>query len=137
MAHAGPAPAASLEVEARSIARRVRRGTIAWFCLITALLLGSGGYSFYRLRETILTLTDQKVDAIGDNLVSQLKISDAIYRRMSFGGASFLQSDYLELGEPELVQGSIDLAGRRLPDLRFGGQRCTNREDLLRGVVEK
>ena len=137
MAHSGPAPAASLEVEARSIARRVRRGTIAWFCLITALLLGSGGYSFYRLRQTILTLTDQKVEAIGNNLVSQLKISDAIYRRMSFGGASFLQSDYLALGEPELAQQFVDLNGQQLPDLRFGGQLLTNRQDLLKGVVEK
>ena len=137
MAHTGPAPAASLEVEARSIARRVRRGAIAWFCLITALLLGSGGYSFYRLRQTILTLTDQKVEAIGNNLISQLKISDAIYRRMSLGGARFLESDYLALGEPELLSVSLDRSGQPLPGLRFGGQLLTDRKDLLEDVVAK
>ena len=137
MAHTGPAPAASLEVEARSIARRVRRGAIAWFCLITALLLGSGGYSFYRLRQTILTLTDQKVEAIGNNLISQLKISDAIYRRMSLGGARFLESDYLALGDPELLPVSVARSGQPLPGLRFGGQLLTDRKDLLENVVAK
>ncbi len=137
MTHAGPAPAAALEVEARSIARRVRRGALAWFCLITALLLGSGAYSFYRLRQTILTLTDQKVEAIGNNLISQLKISDAIYRRMSHSGARFLESDYLALGEPELMPVSVDASALQLPELHFGGQSLTDRKDLLESVVGK
>ena len=132
MAESGPAAAVSLEVEARSIARRVRRGALAWFVLITALLLGAGGLSFYRLRHTILVLTDQKVEAIGNNLVSQLTISDAIYRRMSLGGARVLEADYLALGSPVLVSG-----GQDLPDLRFGRQWLTDRPDLLEGVINK
>ena len=132
MVESGPAAAVSLEVEARSIARRVRRGALAWFVLITALLLGAGGLSFYRLRHTILVLTDQKVEAIGNNLVSQLKISDAIYRRMSLGGARVLEADYLALGSPVLVSG-----GQDLPDLRFGRQWLTDRPDLLEGVINK
>jgi signal transduction histidine kinase/DNA-binding response OmpR family regulator len=137
MAASGSAQAVSLEVEARSITRRVRRGALAWFLLITALLLGAGGYSFYRLRQTILVLTDQKVEAIGNNLVSQLKITDAIYRRMSLGGARVLQSDYLALGEPLLMPGTVTVGGRQLPDLRFGGQSLTDRRDLLEGVLSK
>lgn len=127
----------SLEAEARSITRRVRRGALAWFILITALLLGAGGYSFYRLRQTILVLTDEKVEAIGNNLVSQLKITDAIYRRMSLGGARVLQADYLALGEPRLMPGSVTIGGQQLPDLRFGGQSLTDRPDLLEGVLSK
>ena len=137
MAASGPAFPLSLEAEARSIARRVRRGALAWFFLITALLLGAGGYSFYRLRQTILILTDQKVEAIGNNLVSQLKISDAIYRRMSLGGARVLQADYLALGEPQLMPRTVTVDGRQLPDLRFGEQLLTDRADLLEGVVSK
>ena len=127
----------SLEAEARSITRRVRRSALAWFILITALLLGAGGYSFYRLRQTILVLTDEKVEAIGNNLVSQLKITDAIYRRMSLGGARVLQADYLALGEPRLMPGSVTIGGQQLPDLRFGGQSLTDRPDLLEGVLSK
>ena len=134
MAEPDPAAVVSLEVEARSIARRVRRGALAWFVLITALLLGAGGLSFYRLRHTILVLTDQKVEAIGNNLVSQLKISDAIYRRMSLGGARVLEADYLALGQPRLVP---DPGGPGLPDLRFGEQLLTDRPDLLEGVTNK
>ena len=128
---------APLDVEARSIARSVRRRAIAWFALITTLLIGSGVYSLVRLRQTILVLTEQKVQSIGNSLVSQLKISDAIYRRMSLGGARFLQASYLELGLPALGPGSVTVAGEQLPDLRFGSASVVHHRQKLKAVIDK
>ena len=126
-----------LEVEARAITRSVRRGTLFWLALITVLLLGSGAYSWLRLRQTILILTDQKVETIGKTLVSQLRISDTIYRRMSMGGAQVLESYYLAWGMPTRGPGVVRLAGRQFPDLRFGGRSVLSSEQPIHSLVGK
>ena len=127
----------ALELEARSITRRVRRGTVGLLVLITTLLLGSATYSWIRLRQTIVTVTDQKVDAIGDTLVSQLNISDRIYRRMASGGAQVLKSYYLEWGAPTLGPGSYNLSGREVTDLRFGGRSVLSSDTPIMSTTEK
>lgn len=127
----------ALELEARSITRRVRRGTVGLLVLITTLLLGSATYSWIRLRQTIVTVTDQKVDAIGDTLVSQLNISDRIYRRMASGGTQVLKSYYLEWGAPTLGPGSYNLFGREVTDLRFGGRSVLSSDTPVVSTTEK
>ena len=127
----------ALDVEARSITRRVRRGTVGLLVLITTLLLGSATYSWIRLRQAIVTVTDQKVDAIGDTLVSQLNISDGIYRRMASGGAEVLESYYLEWGDPALGPDSTNLSGRQVTDLRFGGRSVLSSNQPLLSTIEK
>ena len=127
----------ALELEARSITPRVRRGTVGLLVLITTLLLGSATYSWIRLRQAIVTVTDQKVDAIGDTLVSQLNISDRIYRRMASGGAQVLKSYYLEWGPPTLGPGSYNLSGREVTDLRFGGRSVLSSDTPIISTTEK
>lgn len=127
----------ALEVEALAITRRVRRGTLGLLVLITSLLLGSATYSWVRLRAAIVTVTDQKVDAIGDALVSQLNISDQIYRRLASSGAQVLKSYYLQWGEPTLGPGSHELLGRQVTDLRFGGRSVLSDNKPLVSTIDK
>jgi signal transduction histidine kinase/CheY-like chemotaxis protein len=123
--------------QASAIERRVRRVTLAWFAVVSTLLVGSGVYSLLRLREAVDGFTSRHVSTVSDNLDNQLSITDAIYRRLALAGTRVLAADFLALGPPSLGPQPIVEAGQRLPDLRFGATPVSARADLVAAVSEQ
>jgi signal transduction histidine kinase/CheY-like chemotaxis protein len=133
----GAAGSSPLGHQASAIERRVRRVTLAWFAVVSTLLVGSGVYSLLRLREAVDGFTSHQVTTVTDNLDNQLRITDAIYRRLALAGARVLAADFLALGPPSLERQPSVVAGQRLPDLRFGSTPVNERADLVTAVSEQ
>ncbi|NDG74437.1 MAG: response regulator [Synechococcaceae bacterium WB8_1B_136] len=127
----------ALGPQASAIERRVRRVTLVWFAVVSTLLVGSGVYSLVRLRQEVDRFTNHHVSSITENLDSQLRITDAIYRRLALAGARVLAANFLSLGVPSLGPQPIEVAGERLPNLRFGATSVTQRGDLVVSVSEQ
>ncbi len=127
----------SLGDEARAIERRVRRGTLLWFIVVAALLVGSSVFSLVRLRATVNQFSRERVRVVTDNLEDQLTITDTIYRRLALAGVRVLASDLLELGVPNVGPGALRVAGEELPNLRFGATSATQTATLVRSVADQ
>ncbi len=133
----GVSAAPSLGDEARAIERRVRRGTIIWFAAVATLLVGSSVFSLVRLRQAVEQVARNRVQVVNENLEDQLTITDTIYRRLALAGVRVLASDLLELGMPNVAPGSVRVAGKELPNLRFGATSAAQTEPLVRAVSDQ
>ncbi len=135
-----PAPAArvldGLGVDARSIERRVLRGTLIWFGVVAGLLVGTTVFSVLQLRSTVQAFAAEKVKAVGDNLASQLLVTDTIYRQLTHAALRVLQVDTLALGPPSFGPGRR-LGSAQLPELRFGTTAIDARSGYVDAVVER
>ena len=134
-----PANLASAEIslgeEARAIERRVRRNTLVWFGVVSTLLVGSSVFSLVRLRSTVARYTTERVRVVTQNLEEQLAITDVIYRRLTLAGARVLNAELLSYGSPNLGPGEAWVAGRQVPNLRFGQVAVVDRPDIVRAVA--
>ena len=125
----------SLGEEARAIERRVRRNTLVWFGVVTTLLVGSSIFSLVRLRAEVANYANERVEVVTQNLVDQLAIADAVYRRLALAGVRVLESELLELGAPNVAPGEVTVGGQCLPNLRFGNVSLLDRAQIVRDVA--
>ena len=110
------------DFDPKAIERQVQRKTLAWFFLVAAMLIGAGGYSFLRLRNTIETYANQRIEGVTDRLHDILQITDTTYRTLVEAAINVLQDESLGLGAPRLADGSSVVlpSGQRVPRLLFG-----------------
>ena len=111
---------AELDFDPKGIERRVQRTTLAWFLLVSTLLIGAGVFSFWRLRGTIESYVNERVLGVSNNLHDKLQITDSIYRRLAAAAVNVLENESLRLGEPRLGPGTVVLGDQILPRLMFG-----------------
>ena len=124
-------------VDARAIERRVRRGTLIWFGLVSGLLVGTAVFSLLQLRGTVQTFAAERVKAVGDNLASQLQVTDTIYRQLTRAALRVLQADTLRLGEPSLGPGLTRVGVELVSPLRFGDTVLNGSSRIVDAVVER
>lgn len=127
----------ALGVDARAIERRVLRGTLIWFAVVAGLLVGTAVFSLLQLRSTVQTFAAQKAKAVGDNLASQLQVTDTIYRQLTHAALRVLQADTLALGPASLGPGSQRVGAERVPRLRFGSTAIDAGNGIVDAVVER
>ena len=123
-------------VNARAIERQVRRQTVGWFLVVSALLVGASVYSLTQLRSTIQGFAAERSMAVVSSVRSQMKVMDSIYRELVLAALRVLKADTLEMGAPSLGP-PVPLAGRTVADLRFGGTSMTGRDAVVDGVVRR
>jgi len=127
----------ALGVDARAIERRVLRGTLIWFGVVAGLLVGTAVFSMLQLRSTVQTFAAQRVKAVGDNLASQLLVTDTIYRQLTRAALRVLQADSLSLGEPSLGPGRRRIGAELVPELRFGETTLDGTSGIVDAVVAR
>ena len=127
----------ALGVDARAIERRVRRGTLIWFGVVSGLLVGTSVFSMLQLRGTVQTFAAERVKAAADNLASQLQVTDTIYRQLTRAALRVLQSDTLRLGEPSLGPGLTRAGVEQVSPLRFGNTVINGSSRVVDAVVER
>ena len=111
------------DFDPKAIERKVQRKTLAWFFLVAAMLIGAGGFSFLRLRSTIETYANQRIEGVTDRLHDILQITDTTYRTLVEAAINVLQDESLDLGAPRLADGGSSVVlpgGQRVPRLLFG-----------------
>lgn len=125
-----------MTVDARAIERSVRRQTVGWFVVVSALLVGATAYSLMQLRSTIEGFARERSEAVVASVKGQLQVADTIYRELVLAGLRVLKDDALQLGPPSLGP-PIQLDGQTVPDLRFGTTSVTGRLELVDRVVRR
>ena len=126
-----------MAVDARGIERRVRRGTWLWFAVVSSLLLGASGFSLFQLHSTIQSFASERAEAVGQSLMSQLQVTDTIYRQLTLAAMRVLQADCLELGPPSIGEQPLRLQGQLVPQLRFGSTPIGPESSLVDQVVRR
>jgi signal transduction histidine kinase/DNA-binding response OmpR family regulator len=121
-------------VDARAIRWRVRRFTLAWYLVVTGLLLGAAGITFWRLQWTIQEFAGQRVTMVRENLGKQLKITDETYRKLALAAMRVLKADFQALGAARLGSGSVRSGDQTVPDLRFGASPVADQAALVEEV---
>ncbi|WP_411870577.1 response regulator [Vulcanococcus limneticus] len=127
----------ALGVDARAIERRVLRGTLIWFGVVAGLLVGTAVFSMLQLRSTVQAFAAQRVKAVGDNLASQLLVTDTIYRQLTRAALRVLQADTLSLGEPSLGPARRRIGAELVPELRFGETTLDGTSGIVDTVVAR
>ena len=123
-----------LQEECRAIERRVRRGTLLWFGLVAALLVGSSVFSFIRLRQTVTHYARDRASVITRNLLDQFTITDQIYRDYVSASVRELAADLEALGNPSLASSTVRVGNQTVPDLLFGRASALKQADLVRSL---
>ena len=126
-----------VDVDVKGIERRVRRGTFLWFAVVSSLLLGASGFSLVQLRNTIQAFAAQRAEAVGESLLSQLQVTDTIYRHLTLAAMRVLQAECLELGPPSIGDQPLQLQGQLVPQLRFGKSPIGPETPLVDRVVKR
>jgi len=126
----------ALDPELKTIARKVWRGTLFWFVLVTTLLVGSSVFSVFRLRQAVATYAEDWVTVITDSLEQQLQITDALYRRLAMASVRVLQSKLVAFGAPNVSAMPIRVAGQWLPGLSFGSTSISSMGAVLDSVTK-
>ncbi len=127
----------ALGVDARAIERRVLRGTLIWFGVVAGMLVGTAVFSLLQLRSTVQHFAALRVKTEGDNLVSQLQVTDTIYRQLTHAALRVLQADTLALGPAGLGPGSQRVGAERVPRLRFGSTDIDASTGIVDAVVAR
>jgi signal transduction histidine kinase/DNA-binding response OmpR family regulator len=127
-------PAAHQGLDAKAIQRRVQRTTLAWFVLVSALLVGAGSFSFLRLRGTIEDYVKDQALGASDNLYAKLQITDTIFRKLVTAAANVLENESLEYGLPQIAPGEISVRGQKLPILMFGSMDVASHPEIVADV---
>ena len=127
----------AVDVDAKGIERRVRRGTFLWFAVVSSLLLGASGFSLVQLRNTIQAFAAQRAEAVGQSLLSQLQVTDTIYRHLTLAAMRVLEAECLELGPPSIGDQPLQLKGQLVTQLRFGSTPIGPETPLVDRVVKR
>ena len=123
--------------DAKAIERRVQRNTLAWFLLVASLLIGTGAFSFLRLRNTIEGYVQQQALSVGNNLHAKLQITDQIYQKLVSSAVNVLKNESLEFGSPRLAGDLVDVRGQMLPRLQFGDVNVASNPRIVNEVVDQ
>ena len=126
--------AAEQGLDAKTIQRRVQRTTLAWFVLVASLLVGAGGFSFLRLRDTIEAHVKNQALGASNSLHAKLQITDSIFRQLVTAAVNVLQNESLEFGLPRIAPGGNSLRGQILPVLMFGSTSVVDHPEIVSRV---
>lgn len=111
------------DFDPKAIERKVQRKTLAWFLLVASLLIGAGGFSFLRLRSTIESYANDRIEGVTNGLHDMLQVTDTTYRILVAAAIKVLQNESLDLGAPRFADGGSSVVlpgGQRVPRLLFG-----------------
>ncbi|MEB3264910.1 MAG: Cache 3/Cache 2 fusion domain-containing protein [Synechococcus sp.] len=125
-----------MTVDSRAIERSVRRQTVGWFVVVSALLVGATAYSLFQLRSAIEGFARERSQSVVASVQSQLQVTDTIYRELVLAALRVLKDDTLHLGPPSLGP-PIRVASRTVPDLRFGSTSVAGQFPLVDEVVRR
>jgi hypothetical protein len=118
------------DFDPKAIERQVQRKTLAWFFLVAAMLIGAGGFSFLRLRSTIESYANDRIEGVTNGLHDMLQVTDTTYRILVAAAIKVLQNESLDLGAPRLADGGSggEIGGilRRLRPVARPAQRGTH-----------
>ncbi len=125
-----------MTVDSRAIERSVRRQTVGWFVVVSALLVGATAYSLFQLRNAIEGFARERSQAVVASVQSQLQVTDTIYRELVLAALRVFKDDTLHLGPPSLGP-PIRVGSRTVPDLRFGSTSVAGKFPLVDEVVRR
>ena len=128
------------DFDPKAIERQVQRKTLAWFFLVAAMLIGAGGYSFWRIRGGVEARANEHVKGVTNALHDILQVTDITYLALVDAGNNVLKNESLGLGAPRLADGGSSVVlpgGQRVPRLLFGSVDVAANPSIVDGSTRQ
>jgi|GEM_PF-1163385 len=120
--------------ERRSEAGEVRRKVLAWFVLVAIFVGAAAAFGWWRMQGEVRVRAEAGASRAVELVRAQLSAAEGVYGKLALAAVGVLKSKALASG-PASLGAEIEVAGRRVGELRFGDVAIGDSHELVDSTV--
>ena len=113
----------------------VRRKVVAWFVLVAALVSAAAAFGWWRMHDEIRVRAEAGASRAVELVRAQLASAEGVHGKLAHAAVGYLRSQAAASGPAALGQ-EVEVAGRRVRELRFGAVRAGDSHALVDSTAE-
>jgi hypothetical protein len=113
----------------------VRRKVVAWFVLVAVLVSAAAAFGWWRMHDEIRVRAEAGASRAVELVRAQLASAEGVHGKLAHAAVGYLRSQAAASGPAALGQ-EVEVAGRRVRELRFGAVRAGDSHALVDSTVE-